>query len=104
MSAGHQFRLFTDAHRQSGKVPIAQGNAETLKAFPVQQIHCIDDHGAIGSVLSGTVGKLLNRPDGMIHKPALPAPHVCLCPVVMDVPPGRITKRRGHAEQRLHDF
>ncbi|MNV14245.1 hypothetical protein D3C71_1049230 [compost metagenome] len=100
----HGDTLLTDTQRQPGKVAITRDDTETVKAVLMQKIHRIDDHGAIGGVLSRTICKLLHRLDGVIARPAFPAPHGCLCPVAIDAPDSRIAERRDHAEQPAHDF
>ena len=61
--AVHQQTFFPDARCQARKVAIAGNQAEAIEATGVEQIHRVDDHGAIGRVLP-TVAELLDGLDG----------------------------------------
>jgi hypothetical protein len=50
----------------------------------MQQVHGIDDQGAVGSILAGGVTELLLRVQSMSLKGFLPPGHLRLCPVAVD--------------------
>ena len=53
--------LLTDAGSEASKVTVARDDAEAGEAAGIEQVHGVDDHCAIGRVLAGRVGELLDR-------------------------------------------
>lgn len=81
--------VFPDPRRQSGEIAIAADQAEALEASGMQQIHRVDDQGAITGILSNGVPVLLNGMNGVLGELYLPATEVWRGEVTRCVAPSR---------------
>lgn len=75
--------LLADAHGEAGEVAVARDEAEAVEAARVKQVHGVDDHGAVGGVLAGGVGELLDGLDRVLEEAFLPGPEVWKGPVAI---------------------
>ena len=55
-----------DAGRQAGVVAVARDDAEAVDQAAVEDVHGVDDHGAVGGVLADGVAELLDGLDGVV--------------------------------------
>ncbi len=76
--------LLTDAGGEASKVTVARDDAEAGEAAGIEQVHGVDDHCAIGRVLAGRIGELLDRLNRMFEQAFLPALQVGAGPVAVD--------------------
>ena len=86
--AHHEKAFFTDAGGEAGVIAVAGDQAEAIHAAGVQDIHGVDDHGAVGGVLADGVAELLDGLDGVRLQRILPAAHVGGGPVAVDAADG----------------
>src|SRR5260370_1304550 len=68
--------LLADTGGEAGKIAVRRNETKSVEPAAMQQVHCIDDQRDVGCILSGRVGKLLLRYDGVsgqLFRPALRA-------------------------------
>ncbi len=61
-----------DPHGEPGEVAVARYQTEAVKLVSIQQVHGVDNHGGVGRVLAVSIGKLLDRLDGLLEELILP--------------------------------
>ncbi|MNS76162.1 hypothetical protein D3C72_1097010 [compost metagenome] len=95
--------LLADARGQPGEVAVAGDDAEAVEAPGVQQVHGVDDHGAVGGVLAHGVAELLDRLDRVRQQSLLPSGQVGLGPVAVDALHGGHAVLGHFGQQAFHD-
>src|SRR5690606_2177610 len=90
------------ARGQTGEVAVTGHQAETVEGTGVQQIHGVDDHGAVGRVLAAGVGELLDRLQRVLQQAGLPFPQSRRGPVAVDALDAGDTET-GHLRQQTLD-
>ncbi len=73
-----------DPGGQAGEIAVAGNDAEAVQLFAVEQVHGVDDHGAVRGVFPEGIGKLLDGLDGVGKQPVLPSPQPGVGPVAVD--------------------
>jgi hypothetical protein len=68
--------VFADACGQAGEVAVAAHQAEAVEAPGVEQVHGVDDEGAVAGVFAGGVAVLLDGMDGVFGELEAPAGQV----------------------------
>lgn len=76
--------LLANPRSQPSEIAIRRNETEAGKTAGVEQVHGIDDHGAVGGVFAGRVGELLDGDDGVLEQAASPAFHARAGPVAVD--------------------
>ena len=66
------YALLLQPNSQRGKITITRYEAKTIKPICIKQIHCIDNHEAVGSIFTRGISKLLHRLDGMFVNNSFP--------------------------------
>jgi len=79
-----QQAFFSDPACQPGEVAVARHNTEALESLGMQEIHCVDDKGAIARVFMNSISELFNRLDGIGEQRFPPRCKVCGGKVVID--------------------
>jgi hypothetical protein len=69
----------------------------------MQDVHSIDDHRAVGHVLSHGIAELLNRLKGMEVQDFLPGVHIAGGPVSVDTPDSDLSMA-AHLHQHLRQY
>jgi len=59
--------LLTDAGGKPGKITVRGNQTKSIKPTAMKQVHCIDDQRDLECILSGGVGELLLRYDGVFR-------------------------------------
>ena len=73
-----------DPGRQAGIIAVARDDAEAVDQVAMEDVHGVDDHGAVGGVLADGIAELLDGLDGVVVESVLPARHVDRRPVAVD--------------------
>ena len=61
----------------------------------MQDVHGVDDHGAVGGIFADGIAELLDGLEGMIVKRILPGIHTVGGPVAVDAPDGNLAVSSG---------
>ena len=76
--------VLAQPHRYPREVGIARDDAEAVEVLGVQEVHRVDNHRAVGGVLSGSVRELLDGLYGELEELVLPAAQVSARPIPVD--------------------
>ena len=93
--------LFSKPHGQAGEVAVAGDQTVAIEAAGVEQIHGVDDHGAVGRILTRGVGELLDRFDRVPVQDLVPRCAVGRGEIAIDSPDRRFTETGDFLEQTL---
>ena len=99
----HRQPFFTQPHRKSGEIAVAGDQAKSVEFTRVQQIHRINNQRAVGCILTGGIGKLLNRFDGVFLQYLFPRRTGRNREIAVDALYRRLTVTRDFREQILND-
>ena len=86
----HVHVFFPEPHGKPRKITVACYQAETVHLPRIKNVHSVDDHSHIRSVLSAGVGKLLYRRDGIFQENLLFPAVRPAGPVPIDPAEGRV--------------
>ena len=80
-----------DAGSQTSVIAVRRDQAEAIDHACVQDVHCIDDHGAVGGVFANSIAELLDGLEGVIVQGFLPGIHAVGGPVAIDPADGYLS-------------
>ena len=86
--AHHKHARFPDACSEPGVIAVAGDQAEAVHHVGVEQVHGVNDHGAVGGILANRVAELLDRLDGMEIQHILPGIHAGGGPIAVNAADG----------------
>lgn len=81
-------RLFHGCGCQPCVITVTGDEAEAADRHRVEDIHRIDDHGAVGCVLADRIAKLLDRLHGKAVECIFPTTHVRFRPIAINTTDG----------------
>ena len=96
--AHYEEPFFTNAGSQAGVIAVAGDQAETIHPAGVQNVHGVDDHGAVGGVLTDCKAELLDGLNGEGVQHVLPAAHIGGSPVAVNAADGHETVLAGFSQ------
>ena len=102
--ADDQLAGFAQAGGKAGKVRIGRNDAKAIHIARIQQIHGVNDHGAVGCIFAGGVAILLDGNDGVVQQHILPAFQAGIRPIAVNTFAGRHAKGRSFIQNHLYIF
>ncbi|SOY52707.1 hypothetical protein CBM2592_A280128 [Cupriavidus taiwanensis] len=95
--------FFPNACCQTCKIAVAGHQAKTIEPSGIQQVHSIDDEGAICRILPGGIGELLHRFDGVFVEHLLPGGATRRGEVTINSLHGSLAKSRDFGKNSLNN-
>ena len=95
--------VLAEPGRDAREVRVARDDAEAVQVLRVEEVHGVDDHGAVRGVLARRVGELLDGLDGVLEELVLPGAQVGARPVPIDALDARDAVFRDLGEETLDD-
>ena len=97
-----EFSGLTQTGGQPRKVAVRRDDAESVQIAAVEQVHGVNDHGAVGCIFAGGVAILLDGNDGVVQQHILPAFQAGIRPIAVNTFAGRHAKGRSFIQNHLY--